>query len=69
MPHVILQLSLTNIVELISISWLVIMMKILRFRLLMTNTLLLIIMNACCVFILTSEPCGNELLVPDIQRG
>lgn len=68
-PQVILELSLTNIVGLISAVWLVIILKIFRFSLLVTNTLLQIIASACCMFILTSESCDNILLVPDIQGG
>ena len=45
------------------------MLKIFRFSLLITNTLLWITMEAYCMFILTRESCDNELFVPDIQRG
>lgn len=69
MPQDMSQLSLTNIVRLINIALLVIMLKIFRFSLLITNTLFEIMTEVYCIFILTRESCDNELFVPDIQRG
>lgn len=69
MPQVIPQLSLTNIVRLINVARLVTMLKIFRFSLLITNTLLYTRKKAYSTFILTRESRNNELFVPDIQRG
>lgn len=69
MPQDMPQLSLTNIVRLINIVWLVIMLKIFRFSLLITNTPFEIMTEVNYMFILTRESCDNELFVSDIQRG
>ena len=69
MPQVVPQVSLTNIVRLINVVWLVIMLKIFGFSLLITSTLLWIITEAYCTFILTRQSCDNELCAWHSERS
>lgn len=68
MPQIISQLSLTNIVRLINVAWLVILLKIFRFTLLIPNTVLNNIGSVLQVYILQRSP-ETMNSVPDIQRG